>query len=168
MRQALRGKTTMKVLDIAATVLILCNLTFAQDRGGEQGRSGKGGAQYKPQAPSRGPKPVRNPPGQNAPPQSAPTPGRPDGRTFNDRPGHPEAPHVDAGNRWIGHDSGRADPRYHLDRALGTWPLYWRVWSWSPLAAWRRRARPVLVQRLLLQRRPGRRHLRRWVGLECR
>ncbi len=35
-------------------------------------------------------------------------------RSFRDRPGHPNAPHVDAGTgRWIGHDGG--DSRLHLD-----------------------------------------------------
>jgi hypothetical protein len=36
-------------------------------------------------------------------------------RHFNDKPGHPDAPHVDPGNKWMGHDSGRDDPHYHLD-----------------------------------------------------
>ena len=37
--------------------------------------------------------------------------------SYRDRPDHPEAPHVhpDTG-RWIGHDAGRDDPHYHLDR----------------------------------------------------
>jgi hypothetical protein len=36
--------------------------------------------------------------------------------SFRDQEGHPEAPHVHAENdRWIGHDSGRNDPHYHLD-----------------------------------------------------
>jgi hypothetical protein len=32
-----------------------------------------------------------------------------------DQPGHPIAPHVDAGDRWVGHDSGPRDVNYHLD-----------------------------------------------------
>jgi hypothetical protein len=40
-----------------------------------------------------------------------------EGRTFNDQPGHPEAPHVHNDGEWIGHESGRDDPHYHLDHA---------------------------------------------------
>ena len=34
----------------------------------------------------------------------------------SDRPGHPTAPHVHPeGDRWVGHETGRDDPHYHLD-----------------------------------------------------
>ncbi len=33
---------------------------------------------------------------------------------FADRDGHPDAPHVD-GKTWVGHDTGKNDPRFHLD-----------------------------------------------------
>jgi hypothetical protein len=38
-----------------------------------------------------------------------------DNRRYADQPGHPEAPHVDPGNRWVGHDTGRNDEHYKLD-----------------------------------------------------
>jgi len=79
--------------------------------------------------PQRGPQPVRTAPAQqqrqvqqqqfqqrnNAPQNSAPAQvQRHD--TFRDREGHPEAPHVHAqDNRWVGHDWGRGDARFHLD-----------------------------------------------------
>jgi hypothetical protein len=37
-------------------------------------------------------------------------------RNYSDQPGHPNAPHVDRGNKWVGHDTGRDDDRYHVDR----------------------------------------------------
>jgi hypothetical protein len=36
-------------------------------------------------------------------------------RNFSDAPGHPNAPHVHANGKWVGHDTGPADPHYHLD-----------------------------------------------------
>ena len=58
--------------------------------------------------PSHGPAPATHPAPKAAPPQ----------RTVAiDHPGHPAAPHVDAHNdQWVGHNAGRNDVRYHLDR----------------------------------------------------
>jgi len=60
--------------------------------------------------PSHGP-----PPARSAPMQRQEQKASPPARQFADKPGHPEAPHVD-GNKWVGHDTGKNDPRYHLDR----------------------------------------------------
>jgi hypothetical protein len=43
-----------------------------------------------------------------------PTPSG-DVRSYHDHDGHPNAPHVHADGRWIGHDTGRNDDHYHLD-----------------------------------------------------
>ena len=32
-----------------------------------------------------------------------------------DKAGHPVAPHVHTNNKWVGHDTGRDDPHYHID-----------------------------------------------------
>lgn len=57
-----------------------------------------------PPIPSHGPAPFKGTP-------PAPTPNR----NYSDQPGHPNAPHVDKGKVWVGHDTGPNDPRYHLD-----------------------------------------------------
>ena len=54
--------------------------------------------------PPRGPAPVGRP---VAPPAAAKRPA--------DQPGHPEAPHVHADGKWVGHDTGKNDPHFHLD-----------------------------------------------------
>ncbi len=59
--------------------------------------------------PQHGPAPAPKPPQHQPPPQE----GR---RTYQDQPGHPQAPHVHAQNdQWVGHETGRGDPNYHLD-----------------------------------------------------
>jgi hypothetical protein len=54
--------------------------------------------------PAHGPAPVKNP----RPPAQG-------NRDYRDAAGHPNAPHVHADGKWIGHDTGPADPHYHLD-----------------------------------------------------
>jgi len=71
------------------------------------GGHGVGGEQH---IPAHGPPPARAekpkaPARNNAPAQ----------RTFADKPGHPEAPHVHTNGKWVGHDTGRNDANYHLD-----------------------------------------------------
>jgi hypothetical protein len=64
------------------------------------------------------------PPHASAPPAHGPAEyhGTPhpveDHRNYNDKQGHPNAPHVDrqsGHDNWVGHDTGRNDPHYHLD-----------------------------------------------------
>jgi hypothetical protein len=67
---------------------------------GQRPEHGPGGGYI----PSRGPAPVAHPPHEV-----------PQDRHFDDHPGHPNVPHVDSKNHWVGHDTGRDDPHYHLD-----------------------------------------------------
>jgi hypothetical protein len=55
-----------------------------------------------PTPPAHGPAPYHGTPGSVG-----------NDRKYNDQQGHPNAPHVD-GNKWVGHDTGPNDPRYHL------------------------------------------------------
>jgi hypothetical protein len=63
-------------------------------------------AQAQPKAPERGQEAPRTPAAQVAP----------RARPAADMPGHPEAPHVHTNGQWVGHDSGKNDPNYHLDK----------------------------------------------------
>jgi hypothetical protein len=101
--------------------------TFALAQGGQPGQDGRRTQPAQPghQQPSRpdvgaGHIPPHGPPAHPAPahttPRTAPA-NTPQGHpNYRDRSGHPEAPHVHAtNNAWIGHQSGRNDPHYHLD-----------------------------------------------------
>jgi len=67
-------------------------------------------AQQHTAAPSHPAPPARGPAAFHGTPNAQPS------RNYSDAPGHPNAPHVDAGKTWVGHDTGRNDPHYHLDR----------------------------------------------------
>src|ERR1700719_3230569 len=103
-----------------------------QQRGGKEQGVGQG------HIPQRGPQPVRNPAPQQRqqqprndqgrggqPPQPQPGEQR---RTYQDQQGHPAAPHVHAqDDRWIGHDTGRNDPHYHLDQPWQHGRFDWKI-----------------------------------------
>jgi hypothetical protein len=113
-----------------ATGLLFCVPGFAQEKGGH---GGVGGGHI----PAHGPAPApRGPAGGGgqqhaAPPNAAPENRAPEApqaehreaqnpapanRSYRDQSGHPDAPHVHANDTWVGHDSGRNDPHYHLDQ----------------------------------------------------
>ena len=96
---------------LLATLTLTLGVSLAQEqRRDEQKKGGQQPRTFTPaKPPSRGPAPVRNAPA--ARPQNVAPPER----HFSDRDGHPEAPHVD-GKTWVGHDTGRTDVRFHVDR----------------------------------------------------
>lgn len=84
--------------------------SYAQQRAQPQPHRPSGGY-----IPPRGPEPAREAPrGVQREPQQhgQQSAGRPD---FRDVPEHPNAPHVHHDGHWVGHDTGRNDPHYHLD-----------------------------------------------------
>jgi hypothetical protein len=92
----------MKPFQIALTaLLVLAVPAFAQRH--EEGGRAPGGQPHQ-AIPERGPGAFHGTP--HAPEQN---------RNFSDKAGHPNAPHVDKGKRWVGHDTGRDDAHYHLD-----------------------------------------------------
>jgi hypothetical protein len=52
---------------------------------------------------------------QTAPAARAPQAGARNDQRFQDNQAHPAAPHVHDTGQWVGHDTGRNDPHYHLD-----------------------------------------------------
>ena len=89
-------RKALPVLLVAAAFAIFTLPMVAQEHGG----GGHAPAPAAHPAPEHGPEPMHG-----APPAAHPGP---------DKPGHPNAPHVDNG-KWVGHDSGPADAHYHLD-----------------------------------------------------
>jgi hypothetical protein len=87
----------MKTLMGVLAALLLCSLSASAEPPHGGGHAVGGG-----HIPAHGPGP-----------SPAHPPAR--GRSFADEPGHPNVPHVHADDRWVGHDGGRADVRYHLD-----------------------------------------------------
>ena len=94
----------MKTLTILA-IALLTAATFpaaAQEHGHPEEHGHVGGGYI----PPHGPPPMRHgPEGHGA---AAP-------HNFRDMAGHPDAPHVHADGRWVGHDFGPHDRRFHLD-----------------------------------------------------
>ena len=87
-----------KLAGLLFTLLIFSVPAFAQ---------GKPAAHSNPSGghiPAHGPAPVKT---------ARPAPEHPP--SYADKKGHPDAPHVHANGKWIGHDTGPNDPHYHLD-----------------------------------------------------
>ena len=154
-----------KLAGLFAALLICSVVAFAQERGHEAPPAGGhqvGGGHEAPPVgrqevggghiPAHGPAPIKHatpPPREAAPSRQMPTQGevrqgeaRP---TFKDQPGHPEAPHVHMRNdEWVGHNTGRNDPHYHLDHPWehGHFPgeigagHIWRLGGGGPSRFW--------------------------------
>jgi len=94
------------VLMIVLCVFSVPAIAVAAQRGGG-GFHGGGGAHFGGGfAPAHGPEPFHGGNGGGH-------------HGFVDGPGHPDAPHAHHDGRWVGHDWGRNDSRFHLDRPFG-------------------------------------------------
>jgi hypothetical protein len=118
----------MKQLAILAALLLFVTPAFSQQRGGggrpggaavggghipahgPTASRGAGGGETHGGAPAQAPAQHEAPPAEGQHPQAT-------HRSYQDQPGHPNSPHVHAqGDVWVGHDTGRNDPHYHLDQ----------------------------------------------------
>ncbi len=106
-RSLLEENHLKKTLALIA-ILFAFSLPSIAQRHGEGGGHGVGGGHI----PARGPEPFHGQPRQGGPGRVA------------DQPGHPAGPHVHGDDHWVGHDTGRNDPHYHLDQpwAHGRFP----------------------------------------------
>ncbi|MBV8820525.1 MAG: hypothetical protein JO022_19350 [Acidobacteriaceae bacterium] len=102
-----------KTICIIAMSAVTAVYGFAQrpgdQRGAEHGNEHGNERGVPSRPPAHGPAPVH---GNEVHPAPAPN----EHRNFADQHGHPEAPHVHPDGHWVGHDTGRVDVRFHLDR----------------------------------------------------
>jgi hypothetical protein len=90
-----------KLIGLFAASVLLMAPAFSQKKGEAKAPVGGG------HIPAHGPAPVKH--AVPAPKEGAQT-------HYNEKEGHPNAPHVDAkGDKWVGHDTGPNDARYHMD-----------------------------------------------------
>ena len=115
---------------LAASVFLAAATAFAQhnEGHGEHGGPSQGGGHDfgGGHIPAHGPEPYHGAPAAHgAPDHGAPAahgaPATHDQHApaahtdFRDAPGHPNAPHVDRNDHWVGHDAGPQDAHYHVD-----------------------------------------------------
>jgi hypothetical protein len=115
-------------LSFALLVTLNATPALGQHRGGD-----RGGGHF-PSGPPRGPAPVRAAPPRPAPAvRAAPGPERA-------APARAERPHVEPNARWVGHEGGRGDARYHVEHPwargrfagpIGRGHVY-RLGGWEP------------------------------------
>jgi hypothetical protein len=124
----------MKWYSVAVFLVLIPAVALFAQRGEHGGGHPEVGHGFIPQ---HGPQPSH---GTARAPQAPPAPRA----GYQDRAGHPEAPHVHQDGQWVGHDAGRADPRFHLDHPWehghfegGFGPRFvWRLGGGGPSRFW--------------------------------
>ena len=119
-----------------SALLVFAAPVFAQDHGQNHGNPHAG------PPPQHGPSEYHGTP-YHAPEQNEHQQAQPQ-RNYGDKPGHPNAPHVDPPEHWVGHDTGRNDEHYHLDHPWehghfsgGFGPSHhWRLVGGGPSRFW--------------------------------
>jgi hypothetical protein len=120
-----RGGIVMRAAHLAlSALLVFSGAAFAQNPNHGQSHENPHAAPApRPAPPQHGPSQYHgtpyHPPEQHGNPQAPEQHGSAhppeQHRNYVDQPGHPNAPHYDPPNHWVGHDTGRNDAHYHLD-----------------------------------------------------
>jgi hypothetical protein len=133
----LKGLSLASILPVALLTLTL-PITLSLSAQEHGNHPGGGGEQHAPPAPAGHPYPERGPEAYHG------TPRTPENHNFSDHEGHPDAPHYDPPNHWVGHDYGPKDPRFHIDHpwehghfTAGFGPSHvWRLGGGGPARFW--------------------------------
>ncbi len=99
----------MKKLAVVFTVLLILSVPAFAQHGEGKGKGEERSGPNQGKIPAHGPTRVSNPPAHTAEHQATERP------SYRDVQGHPEAPHVHANGKWVGHESGPNDEHYRLD-----------------------------------------------------
>jgi hypothetical protein len=116
----------VRVKKLLMLSVMLCVAAFAQERGKSEAPRGGGGH---PAAVGGGHIPAHGPSAAPVSKSGRPSKGQEsrsgtENRLAVDKKGHPELPHVHAKNdEWVGHNSGRNDAHYHLDKPFAHGPF---------------------------------------------
>ena len=98
-----------RLLGLLAVLTVIAAPLGAEARGGGEPQPGGHHAVGGGHIPAHGPARVHGRPPGHAPAVGEAHPN------YSDEHGHPNAPHVHANDRWVGHDMGPMDARLHLD-----------------------------------------------------
>jgi hypothetical protein len=114
----------MRTAHLVLSALLVVGVPAFAQRGDDHGHGGQDRGEHP--APSHGPAPYHGNDHQKAQDQRHDDHGNQGDqrRDYRDQPDHPNAPHVDNGRVWVGHDTGRDDDHYRVDHP-------WEHGRWS-------------------------------------